>query len=85
MVFAAPSSPWAAVAAGTMAVILPSLSNLQIRQRVQLGVDEAAEHHGNEGQHEDADPVHQGAHETAGFLRRWGRSVVGCIGHGSIS
>src|SRR5258708_21763257 len=52
---------------------------------MQRGVDEAAEHHGDQGKGENAQPVHQGTHETAGlFRRRRGRSVVSFVGHSSI-
>ena len=67
-----------------MAVILPSLSILQIRHRVQLRVDEAAGYDGEQGQRENADPVDQRCLETAGFFRRGRRSFVGCVGHGVI-
>jgi hypothetical protein len=58
------------------------LVQLQIGKRVQLRVDEAADHDGNESQHENAYPVDEIS--AAGFFRRGKRSIGGGVSHGQF-
>jgi len=60
---------------------LAVLVQLQVWKRVQLRIDAAADHDGDQGQHEDAEPIDKSAHKAAGLLRRRRRSVVGIFGH----
>jgi hypothetical protein len=57
------------------------LAHFQIGHRMQLRVDRAAGYDGDEGEHEDADPLHQRVHESPGILFRNRKSFVGCVGH----